>query len=325
MRLLIFLLLIFLDFASIPRVSAQLIPCTGKYSKKAISHFFVRDSLVFGSYKSSLVISFDKGKTWDERTNNFLESGEFISAIWANDSIVLVGTGNDDNKEAHIYRSLDVGKSWHHLGTFRAGETTVNAIGNKGDTLYACTGYGIFRSPDFGSNWERCNNGLPAFKKTYCMAANDSLLFIGGKYGVYCSRTNGDFWMPCNKGIERQSVTKMSIHNNQVFLLSKGVMKQELPCTSKWLPFSKGIQTNFVNQIRSHGENDLYISAFWQLYQSDNCQEWKVYTVGVDKRANTTTNEIKGKPINDFIIIDDQLLISYSGNGIFIQTISSKL
>ena len=129
------------------------------------------DTFYFGSVGGGLWKSQNAGRTWTpifDSTN--VASIGAIGVAPSNPSLVYVGTGEADMRDSiafgnGVYKSLDAGKTWQHLGlekTKQIGRIIVDpknpntvflaALGN----VYAPnTDRGVYRSRDGGTTWEK--------------------------------------------------------------------------------------------------------------------------------------------------------------------------
>jgi len=206
---------------------------------------------------SGIYYSTDAGENWLATKRNGLTDSNHISAIAANDSMLIVGT---DNKQG-VYISKDNGESWVQkkngliaqtiysiiikdniifLGTSGGvylstdeGESwisklsgTIYVVHLKGDTLIAGKWVsGFHLSTDKGDTWEQKNNGLKE-KDVMAVASINDYIFIGIKPsmifrdpegGVHFSSDNGDTWNTRNKGFRQTGAAKLAIKDEYIF------------------------------------------------------------------------------------------------------------
>ncbi len=177
----------------------------------------------------------DAGITWDSVTDGFLGVGS-VGAIAVADSdpnVVYVGTGSacargNISPGDGVYRSLDAGKTWEHVGLPEAGQigrirvhprdhnlVYVAVVGNLfGDSEQR----GLYRSRDGGAHWERV---LTISNKTGVVdiamdPSNPRILYAGAwavrrtpwtidsgstNGGIYKSTDGGDTWTQLEVGL----------------------------------------------------------------------------------------------------------------------------
>ena len=129
---------------------------TTRYTQMAISPAFARDGILYVSSSQGLLLSGDRGRTWeviDETLGSHQVLALLISPDFGSDNTIYANTSS-----LGIYRSVDRGRSWDIVTT--------------GLTITKAEGLAI--SPDF---------------------ANDATLFTGTvDGGLFISTSGGDLW-----------------------------------------------------------------------------------------------------------------------------------
>jgi photosystem II stability/assembly factor-like uncharacterized protein len=202
----------------------------------------------------------------------------------SNPSIVWAGTGeawairDSDVVGNGIYKSIDAGRTWTHMGldeTGRIGRIVIHPT--NPNIVFACalgrvTGpqdeRGVFRSTDGGEHWERV---LFVDKNTGCSglsmdAKNPQKLFAGtwqvemhtyGEFsggpgsGIYMSRDGGSTWNRMNAGLPKSPVGKTDVavapsNSDRVYALI-----QTADQGSMWRSDDGGVNWRVVNWDRA--------------------------------------------------------------------------
>lgn len=185
--------------------------------------------LYVGSASGGIFKTTDKGSTWipifDEATN--LSIGDMALAP-SNEQIIYVGTGEANAGGGSIaydgdgvYKSMDGGTSWTHLGLHQIGSVgrvlvhPKNSdrcyIGSMGHLFENNTDRGLYRTIDGGENWEQIlfindSTGIidmvihPEHPDTIYAAAWERvrrvnrLTYGGPSSGIYRTYDGGDTW-----------------------------------------------------------------------------------------------------------------------------------
>src|ERR1044071_269153 len=129
------------------------------------------DTFYFGSVGGGLWRSQNAGRTWTPifDSTNVASIGAIVIAP-SNPSLIYVGTGEADMRDSiafgnGVYKSLDAGKTWQHLGlekTKQIGRIIVDPK-NPNTVFLAALGNvyapnpdrGVYRSRDGGATWEK--------------------------------------------------------------------------------------------------------------------------------------------------------------------------
>jgi photosystem II stability/assembly factor-like uncharacterized protein len=113
------------------------------------------------SYPSggSIFVSVDNGETFTRGADNL---GSFVTALALDpfqEKVIYAGTGSNG-----IYRSVDGGTHWSHVGTSSFGGWISSLVADpvRPGHLYAATTTGVFRTQDGAHTWEPFSTGLSA-------------------------------------------------------------------------------------------------------------------------------------------------------------------
>jgi photosystem II stability/assembly factor-like uncharacterized protein len=129
------------------------------------------DTFYFGSVGGGVWKSLNSGRTWTPifDANNVASIGA-IAVSSANPNTVYVGTGEPDMRDSiaygdGVYKSLDAGKTWKHLGlenTKQIGRIIVDPknpntvfVAAMGNAYAPNPDRGVFRSQDGGATWQK--------------------------------------------------------------------------------------------------------------------------------------------------------------------------
>jgi len=177
----------------------------------------------------------DYGTSWFNVSDGYFETPSIGAIrIAQNDAnIVYVGTGTDGLRSnlisgKGIYKSIDAGGSWEHIGLRNVGQIGAVEIhpSNHNIVFVAAIGQafqsnkerGIFRTQDGGANWEQVLSisDTTGFVDVEFMPTNPNIIYAsawraerkpwtiisGGKEnGIYKSIDGGDNWKRVGKGL----------------------------------------------------------------------------------------------------------------------------
>ena len=111
-------------------------------------------------------ITEDDGQTWAERSeglaNRYIRS--IVSSRYDFETVYACMTGlNDDDMQAYIYKSDDLGQNWSSIKGNLPNQPVNVIVEDPWHTavLYAGTHRGIFCSMDQGANWMVLGDDMP--------------------------------------------------------------------------------------------------------------------------------------------------------------------
>ena len=176
----------------------------------------------------------DAGLSWSNVSDGFFGGSIGAIAIAASDTnVIYVGTGEacirgNVSPGVGVYRSLDAGRTWKHVGLKEAGQIGEIRVHPKDpDLVYvAVLGHafgpnperGVYRSQDGGASWERVLyvsdeagvvdiamdtiNPRVLYAAAWEAVRKPWMLVSGGPgSGLHKSTDGGDTWTPLTKGI----------------------------------------------------------------------------------------------------------------------------
>lgn len=133
---------------------------------------------------------------WRDVSNGIRDFNLQVVAVSPdNPEIVYIGSPNA------IYMTLDGGKSWDEVLSFRGTGNTINSIAItplNTKVIYAGTRNGLFRSKDHGINWKKIFSGIGELKSSILYIAinpvNSENIFIGTRAGLLWTDNGGSDW-----------------------------------------------------------------------------------------------------------------------------------
>jgi len=118
---------------------------------------------------------------------------------------VAVSPDNGDvvytNSSGAIYRTLDGGKNWQEILSFRGTGNAINSIAvNPVNTkiIYTGTENGLYKSNDQGTSWQKIFTGIGNLEDSVISIAinpiNPEIIFVGTKAGLFSTENSGTEW-----------------------------------------------------------------------------------------------------------------------------------
>lgn len=233
----------------------------------------------------------DDGITWKNISDKFFKTGS-VGAIAVSESdtnIVVVGMGEHAARGVMtsmgdgVYRSMDAGKTWEHLGlekTYHISDVIIHPtnpdiiyVAVQGAQYAPTNERGIYRTVDGGKNWEKLlfvNNTTGASSLSMDMT-NPRILYAsmwqhrrypwiiesGGEHsGLYKSTDGGDTWNKMSIGLPKEfgksGISVSRANPERVFAVieaegKKGGVYRSDDAGKKW----KQVNGNRVNIARS--------------------------------------------------------------------------
>ncbi len=205
------------------------------------SHFY------FGATGGGMWKSTDFGTTWQNISDEFFRSPSIGAiAVASNDpNIVYVGTGSDGLRSNviagdGIYKSIDAGKTWKHIGLKKSGHIGAVAIDPQnhntvyvaaiGNAFAANEERGIYKSSDGGRTWNKVLylSETSGFSDVELMPSNPDIVYAaawkaerkpwtivsGGSQeegGIYRSVDGGQSWEHITKGLPDGLIGKIDL------------------------------------------------------------------------------------------------------------------
>ncbi|WP_105000653.1 WD40/YVTN/BNR-like repeat-containing protein [Aureicoccus marinus] len=191
--------------------------------------------------------SLDYGTTWKNVSDGYFDTPSIgaISVAQNDPNIVYVGTGSDGLRSnvisgKGVYKSIDGGKSWKHIGLRNAGQigaveidpnnsniVWVAAIGNA---FTSNLERGIYKTKDGGENWEKVLfiSDKVGFSDLELLPGNPNVVYAaawkaerkpwtiisGGNRdegGIYKSVNGGQDWVRLNEGLPQNTIGKIDL------------------------------------------------------------------------------------------------------------------
>ncbi len=199
----------------------------------------------FGSTGGGVWKTTDYGTTWKNISDGFFETPSIgaIRVAQNDPNIIYVGTGTDGLRSniitgKGVYKSINGGKSWKHIGLKNVGQIGAVEINpsNHNIVFVAAIGQafqsnkerGVFRTKDGGKTWEKVLyiSDKTGFADLEMMPSNPDIIYAaawhaerkpwtivsGGKEnGIYKSIDGGDTWTKLTNGLPSGIVGKIDL------------------------------------------------------------------------------------------------------------------
>lgn len=200
-----------------------------------------------GSSGGGVWKSEDYGTSWNNVSDGFFSTPS-IGAIQiaTNDpNIVYVGTGSDGLRSnviggKGVYKSIDAGKTWEHIGLEKVGQigaveidptnSNVVWVAAIGNAFRANSERGIFKTTDGGQNWEKVLfvSEKVGFSDLELLPGNPNVVYAaawkaerkpwtiisGGtsaEGGIYKSVNGGKDWIKLKEGLPKETIGKIDL------------------------------------------------------------------------------------------------------------------
>ena len=206
------------DGASWAALSSNALPVDGLGSALPLNNFASIGTDLFASSNWGIFRSSDNGVTWEETDNSveFSQSGDTYKIVTA---IVALGTDLIAAlDEGSIFRSTDLGLTWHPIRHGNADEETVTGLSVADSFLFLSlrnsAGQQVLRSSDEGTSWNNVPAGLTDF--SMLMTVNSDV-FAASTEGVIRSTDGGQNWETVNEGLPDLDLTSLAASNSYLF------------------------------------------------------------------------------------------------------------
>lgn len=189
----------------------------------------------------------DYGTTWNNVSDKFFATPSIgaIEVAVNDPNIVYVGTGSDGLRSnvisgKGVYKSIDAGKTWDHIGlreTGQIGAVEIDPTNNNvvwvaaiGNAFKANEERGIYKTTDGGQNWEKMLyiSDTVGFADLELLPGNPNIVYAaawkaerkpwtiisGGESnegGIYKSINGGKDWVKLEKGLPKGLIGKIDL------------------------------------------------------------------------------------------------------------------
>jgi len=195
-----------------------------------------QESVYYAGYTGSGVWKTeDYGETWKNISDGYFETPSIgsVSVYQKNPSILYVGTGTDGLRSnliegRGIYKSLDAGKSWSHIGLRETGQIgsveihpsnpDIVIVAAIGKAFKANDERGVYKTVDGGVTWKKVlfisnktgfsdiefhpTNPKIVYAAAWMVERKPWTIISGGKEnGIYKSTDGGDTWKKIDNGL----------------------------------------------------------------------------------------------------------------------------
>ncbi|MEP2279745.1 hypothetical protein [Maribacter sp.] len=189
----------------------------------------------------------DYGTTWNNISDGFFDTPSIgaIEVALNDPNIVYVGTGSDGLRSNIIsgkgmYKSIDAGKTWNHIGLKNAGQigaveidptnSNIVWVAAIGDAFKANEERGIYKTTDGGTTWEKMLHisNTTGFADLELLPGNPNIVYAaawkaqrtpwtiisGGENsegGIYKSVNGGKDWIKLETGLPQGLIGKIDL------------------------------------------------------------------------------------------------------------------
>jgi len=189
----------------------------------------------------------DYGTTWKNVSDGFFRTPSIGAiAVAKNDpNIVYVGTGSDGLRSnviagKGVYKSIDGGETWEHIGLGKAGQIgavkihptnhNIVYVAAIGSAFYSNAERGIYKTINGGLSWEKVLfiSGKVGFSDVELMPSNPEILYAGAwkaerkpwtiisggdlsEGGIYRSVDGGANWQKIDEGMPKPLIGKVDL------------------------------------------------------------------------------------------------------------------
>ncbi len=191
------------------------------------------DEILAGTYFEGLLISRDRGATWQRSLE---ASVGCVAAAGPEPAPWYVGAWEDG-----ALRSNDGGESWIRASTgLAANDVTALVVDPADDTIYAGTEFGVFRSLDGADTWEAASNGFGG-RNVYALEFAGAAVLAGTDRGVFRSEDGADVWVAANRGLRANEVYALASGHGVTYAGTDRGVFRSLDDGASWQAASTGL------------------------------------------------------------------------------------
>lgn len=172
--------------------------------------------------------------------------------------VVYIGSSNV------IYKTINGGKQWDEVLTFRGTENEINYIAiNSQDEeiIYAGTRQGLYESKNSGGSWKKIFKGVGDLESSVLSIAdyqlNSEFIFIGTESGMFLTKNGGSKWERIKKIPSETAIYSIAVNSNNpemIYAATNRGIYQSLDSGEKW-------NRVFGNRISSGDYDSSYDSV----------------------------------------------------------------
>ena len=235
-----------------------------------------------------------------------------ISALYANNEIVVAGSYNDNK----VYISMNKGHDWQLRGEIPI-SYNIRGFATLGNEIYAVTGVGVWKSVDNGVNWKDVNNGITNVNTRAIIVIGEKILVGTYGHGVFRSTNNGDRWYTVNKGLTNLVIRDFTTNGEKLFVATDIGVFVCPDSVINWESASNGLPGSRVLALTNDDINIFAGSGAGVFYSPDNGANWTAVNNGL---SNLSIWALTSYENNIFAGIRNAGMYDEYPGGVFLST-----
>ena len=257
------------------------------------SSFAADDQTIFIGITGGILISSDKGNTWEAYHYALFGSASVAAYLVKGDTLIVKSVD-------HFFRSYDKGITWKQI----SGKSTQNNNGSYmelvGQNLFMMGYHNLFKSSDWGDNWVSVGSSWPSLLN---LLYDGSRFYVLSESGLYISYDQGQTFTFYDTGfLWLNTITKKGNYLLIGTSLDDRIYRSD-DNGLNWIGLPNSLIDNYVLDLAS--TSNIVFAGLYDgyVYSLDNGENWNIV-------------QSTPVPANKILKIDSQI---YAGtnNGLF--------